>query len=156
MHGIKTIWVGRLQHAFWIDAAAFYKKRLQHHVRLDEREVKDGPGKMPAKERCKVEGERILGAMQAGDVGILLDEKGAQFDSRGLAGFLKPFLEDANRRACFVVGGPFGVDPAVRQACSHTLCLGRLTLPHELARVVLLEQIYRAVSILKGLPYHHD
>lgn len=156
MPRIKCIWVGRLQERFWQEAAEHYRRRLVPHVQLEEREIKDGPGKLPAVERSKAEGERILAAFKPGDVGILLDERGRELDSRGLAGFLGPFLEDGNRTPCLVVGGPFGVSEAVRRACVHTLCLGRLTLPHDLARVLLLEQIYRAVSIRKNLPYHHE
>lgn len=156
MHGVKCVSVGRLQQPFWVDAAEFYRQRLKPHLRLDEREVKDGSGKLPADKRSAEEGGRILAAMGPRDVGIALDERGKEYNSRGLAAFLEPFLEDANQQACFIVGGPFGLDKEVRKACRHSLRLGRLTLPHELARVVLLEQLYRAVSILKGLPYHHD
>jgi len=156
MHGIKCITVGRLHRGFWSEAAGFYRQRLGQHLRLDEREVKDAPGKLPPEKRAVHEGERILAAMEPRDVGIALDERGRQYDSRGLAAFLEPFLEDANSRACFIVGGPFGLSDAVRQACRHSLGLGKLTLPHELARVLLLEQLYRSVSIIKGLPYHHD
>lgn len=155
MHGIKCVAVGRLQQGFWQDAAAFYRKRLAPHVRLEEREIKDAPGKLPVEKRVAQEGERILAALEPRDVAIVLDERGKEFDSRGLATFLEPFLEDANQRACFVVGGAYGLAQEVRQKSRQTMCLGRMTLPHELARVLLLEQLYRAVSILKGFPYHH-
>lgn len=156
MHEIKCIFVGRLRQPFWLDAAAHYRKRLRPHMRLEEKEVKDGAGKLPPEQRARDEGGRILAAMEPKDVGILLDEKGTAYDSRGLAAFLGPFWEDANQRACFIVGGPYGVDSSVREACRYTVRLGRVTLPHELARVLLLEQLYRAVAIRKGLPYHHD
>lgn len=155
MHGIKCICVGRLQQRFWEQAADLYRQRLAQHLRLEERQVKDVSGKVPPDKRCVAEGERILAALEPRDVGILLDERGKEHDSKGFAKFLEPFLEDANSRACFIVGGPFGASEQVRQACRHSLSLGRMTLPHELARVLLLEQLYRAVSILKGLPYHH-
>lgn len=159
MQAIKCIFVGRLKERFFQNAAAFYEKRLGQYVKLDVREVKDGAGKLPPEQRSKQEGERIRSSLEnkgARDYLICLDEKGEQYDSRGFAAMLSPLLEDGNRRACFVIGGPFGLAPEVRKAADRTVCLGRMTMPHELARVVLLEQLYRAVSIIRNSPYHND
>jgi 23S rRNA (pseudouridine1915-N3)-methyltransferase len=89
---------------------------------------------------------------------VVLDERGDAWSSRELAAKLKAW-EDGARTPCFIVGGAFGLSDEVRErarANGALFSLGRITLPHELARVVLLEQLYRAASINKGLPYHHD
>ncbi len=155
MRVIRCVYVGALKQRFWKEAAEHYRGRLAPHVQLEEREVRDGSGKLSAEDRSRQEGERILAALKPGDMPICLDERGREFDSRALAEYLGRVLEDGNRVPCMVVGGPFGLADEVRAACAMSLCLGRLTLPHELARVVLLEQLYRAVSILRGAPYHH-
>jgi len=93
-----------------------------------------------------------------GAVPVILDERGEPWSSRELAAKLKAW-EDAARTPWFLVGGAFGLSDEVRERArvgGAMFSLGRITLPHELARVVLLEQLYRAASINKGLPYHHD
>ncbi len=152
---VRLVCVGGLKKGYWREAADHYRKRLAPHVRFEEREVKDGAGKLPAEERSRQEGERILATFRPEDLPICLDERGKEYDSRGFADYLGRLLEDGNRVPCFIVGGPFGLSDQVRGACQGKICLGRLTMPHDLARVVFMEQLYRAVSILKGSPYHH-
>ena len=87
---------------------------------------------------------------------ICLDERGVTRTSRDFARWLDELSADATRRPCFVVGGPFGLDDAVRARARHMVAFGAQTLPHELARVLLLEQLYRAESLLRNTPYHHE
>ena len=86
---------------------------------------------------------------------ICLDEKGKEMTSVELSKHLLHWTEDPNLTPCFVTGGPFGLSEEVRKAARVKLSLSKMTLPHELARTMLLEQLYRAASILKGSPYHH-
>lgn len=85
---------------------------------------------------------------------VLLDSRGTQLTSEQLAGFLDRHMQRATQQLLFVVGGPDGFDAETRKAAGYLLSLGPMTLPHELARVILLEQLYRAFTILKGHPYH--
>ena len=85
----------------------------------------------------------------------MLDEHGQKLSSPQLAALLRRLDQEARGRACFVVGGAWGLDDSVRQRAFKVLSLSDMTLPHELARVVLLEQIYRAECILRKVPYHH-
>lgn len=156
MARIKFLWVGRLKGAPWREAADHYWARLGQHHTLEEICLKDGPGRLPPAQRVAEEGGRILAKLGPADLPIALDEHGKQLTSPQLAEFLSPLLEDANRTPCFIVGGAFGLAQPVLAACRHTLALSRMTFTHELARVVLLEQLYRATAILKGLPYHHE
>ena len=103
----------------------------------------------------EAEGELILAKLNAGERLVLLDERGRQLDSKGLAGSLGDWQADG-RDVCFVIGGPDGVPDACRQRADFTWSLSRLTLPHGLARVLLAEQLYRAHSLQTGHPYHRE
>lgn len=81
--------------------------------------------------------------------------QGSSYSSEEFAAGLEKWLEDPIRRPCFILGGAFGLSDEVRERCDRLISLGPMTLPHELARVVLLEQLYRAMTILKGTGYHH-
>jgi 23S rRNA (pseudouridine1915-N3)-methyltransferase len=156
MAKLKFIWIGRLKAPFWRDASAHYWERLGRHHTLEEACLKDGPAKLPPEKRMAEEGERILARLGPADLGIALDERGKRLTSPQLAELLDSLTLDANRTPCFVVGGAWGLAEPVLQGCRRRLSLGSMTLPHELARVVLLEQLYRATAILKGIPYHHE
>jgi 23S rRNA (pseudouridine1915-N3)-methyltransferase len=128
--------VGRLRPPF-ADDVAHYTKLLSGHARIELVEVRDG--------------ERAERRVPPDAFVSLLAADGDQLDSRGFARFIAE-RRMSRRDLCFVVGGPFGID---LRAADHRLSLGSITLPHQLARVVLLEQIYRAHKIIAGEPYHH-
>jgi 23S rRNA (pseudouridine1915-N3)-methyltransferase len=87
---------------------------------------------------------------------VILDEHGDRLTSRQLADFVRKWTDAPNQRPVFVIGGPFGLSDEVKAAARARIRLSDMTLPHELARLVLLEQLYRAATILKNMPYHHD
>ncbi len=155
MRTIRLIAVGKLKQPYFRDAAAHYAEALSRQYRLEESMVKDGPSKLGPEDKSAWEGEKLLAALEDRDIPICLDERGKTRGSEAFAGWLGSMLEDQNRRPCFIVGGAFGLSPAVRRKAAHTMSLGPMTLPHELARVVLLEQLYRASTIIAGTPYHH-
>ncbi len=132
-----------------------YSRRIGRWRPLDVTEVRDGDAGLDAAQRNSQEGRRLLEALTPQDVPIVMDERGSALTSREFAGLLHKLDLDAAGRPCFLVGGPFGMDDAVRAVARRTLCLGPMTLPHELARVLLLEQLYRAECILRKVPYHH-
>ncbi len=129
-------------------AVAFFK--------LDEAMVKDAPGKLPPADKNRKEGEGILAKLKPGDVLIILDEHGDRLTSRELAKRVQKWTDAPNQRPVFAIGGPFGLSDEVKKAARHKIRLSDMTLPHELARLLLLEQLYRAGTILKNMPYHHD
>ena len=102
----------------------------------------------------KREGERLLGAVPRGAVIVALDPTGKQLDSPGLAKLLGKHQDGGVRELAFLVGGSVGLSDEVREKCQLLLSLSPMTLPHELALVVLCEQLYRACSILRGERYH--
>ena len=156
MSRIGFLWVGKLKEPFSRDGCALYWKKLSRFFQLEETVIKDAPGKLPPADKNKVEGERILAKVKPGDVLILLDEFGERLTSRSLAKKLKQWTDAPNQRPVFVIGGPFGLSDEVKAAARHTVRLSDMTLPHELARLLLLEQLYRAGTIHRNMPYHHD
>ena len=108
-----------------------------------------------SRKAAEAEGELILARLEKGELVVLLDERGRQLSSRGLADKLSQWQGDG-RDLCFVIGGPDGVSEACRQRADFTWSLSQLTLPHGLARVLLAEQLYRAYSLQVGHPYHRE
>lgn len=101
------------------------------------------------------EGELILKQLQAQDTVVLLDEHGREFRSIELARWLEQKHHTA-RRLVFIVGGPYGVSPALYQRANEKLSLSKMTFSHQMIRLIFTEQIYRACTIIKGEPYHHE
>jgi len=131
-----------------------YAKRLRRYCPLDVDEVKDGRGLSP-KEAVKTEGDRLLGRLSGSPWVVALHDGGGERSSEDLARWIQTRSADGTREIVFVVGGPFGLSETVLSRSREQLSLSQMTLPHELARTVLLEQLYRAWTILRGTPYHH-
>ena len=109
-----------------------------------------------SEEQQKVlEGELILKQLQPADTVVLLDEHGREPRSVELAAWLEKKLQTA-RRLVFVIGGPYGFSPAVYERANEQLSLSRLTFSHQMVRAIFVEQLYRACTIIKGEPYHHE
>ena len=102
------------------------------------------------------EGELILKSLHAGDVVVLLDEAGKEFRSVEFADWMQRKLSNVNKRLVFIVGGPYGFSPKVYAAAQEKISLSRMTFSHQMIRLVFVEQLYRAMSILNGSPYHHE
>lgn len=151
---LRCLCVGKLKSPFWKEAAAHYLMRLGQWRSLEMTETKDGAAALPPAQRKAEEARRLLGALQSRDVPLALDERGLRLTSPRLAALLRD-LDEGRGRPCFVVGGPWGLDAAVLDSAHAVLRLSDMTLPHELARVLLLEQLYRAECILRNAPYHH-
>ena len=140
----------------WVETAwRDYAKRLPADCALELKEVKPEPrtsGKTPA-QMMQAEARRIEAALPANVLRIALDERGKDISTMGLSAELEKWRNDGHDVA-FLVGGPDGLDPALKQSCHGKLRLSSLTLPHPMVRVVLAEQLYRAWAIMTGHPYH--
>lgn len=148
--------VGKLKERFWADACAEYLKRLQPYAKTEVREVADvdparAGGVDAARER---EGAAVLAALSASSHVVLLAIDGKERSSEGLARRIDELKLRGTSDIAFVIGGSEGVSATVRARADETLSFGKITLPHNLARVVLLEQLYRAQKISRGEPYH--
>lgn len=142
----------------WIEAGYDdYARRMPPDMPVVLAQIKPGhraAGEDGARARLQ-EAERILAALPAGCVPVVLDERGTQTSTRELAAWLQGWMAEGVSPA-FVIGGADGLDDRVKARAGKLLGLSRLTLPHALARVLLAEQLYRAVCIVKGHPYHRD
>ncbi len=156
MRELRLLFVGRLKEPFFREACDHYLAKLTRSCPVREVMVKDGPSKLPVADRVAHEGRELLRRVEPKDFLVCLDERGIRPTSRELATHLQGWWESPGRAAVLCVGGPFGLAAEVKARANLTLSLSPLTLPHELARLVLLEQLYRAASILAGSPYHHD
>lgn len=154
MKPIRLLVVGAAKAPFFRDAAAHYLTALRRYLPAEEVVVRDGKA-AEAERRKAEEGKALLGKIGPRDFLVVLDEGGASFTSLALSRRLRSLVEDPGRVPCFVVGGAFGLAPEVLARADLTMALGPGTLPHELARVVLYEQLYRAAAINAGAPYHH-
>ena len=157
MAGLRIVWVGRTQHTFVEQGIAYYRERITPYQPLELVEVRAAAhsGREPTLALRK-EGEAILKRLAPDDPVVLLDEKGRQFNTRALADWLGEQQAVSGRALTFLIGGAYGVDAAVRSRAGEVLSLSRLTLPHQLVRVVLLEQLYRVLSLRAGHGYHHE
>lgn len=153
---IDIVAVGKLKERFWKDACAEYLKRLAPYARVTVREVADvdpqrAGGVEAARDR---EGAGILSAIGERSHVVLLAIEGKERSSVGISHRLDELALAGSSDLAFVIGGSDGVSDAVRGRSDELLSFGKITLPHNLARVVLLEQLYRAFKISRGEPYH--
>lgn len=146
--------VGRAQDGAFGAAIAEYERRAARYWPLVVREVKEAGGRStaPAVTR-RLEGERLLDATIGRGELVACDERGVAMTSADFAAWLGR-LRDAGGAVSFVVGGAYGLDDAVRARATRVLAVAPWTLPHEMARLVLAEQLYRAGTLLRGEPYH--
>lgn len=146
--------VGRDRSGLFQPAVDEYAGRLKHYTKLEVLELPESSGKkLPPGHAKEQEAKAILGKLQPNEALVALDEHGKTLDSVELAQFLGRALNQSKDLA-FVIGGDEGLHDSVLKRAELTLSLGRMTLPHRLARVVLIEQLYRAFTILRGEPYH--
>ena len=148
---IRFIWPGKTKDEHLRALVAEYLQRLTRFVRCEVTETREGSGDDPAS--MKKESQRILEAIPAGSVLLLLDVKGLEWSSPELANEVRRWEHDAIKEVAIVIGGPDGVSPEVLAEAQKRWRLTRLTLTHEMARVVAVEQLYRAYTINRGLPY---
>ncbi|MBV9890350.1 MAG: 23S rRNA (pseudouridine(1915)-N(3))-methyltransferase RlmH [Rhizobacter sp.] len=153
---IVVVAVGTRQPS-WAEAGfAEYARRMPPEVRVELKAVKAEPrGSRTPAQAMAAEAERIEAAIARGTRRVVLDERGERVTSAALAARLKAWQRDA-RDVALVIGGPDGIDPALKERADEALRLSDLTLPHALARVVVAEALYRAWTIVAGHPYHRE
>jgi 23S rRNA (pseudouridine1915-N3)-methyltransferase len=148
---IRFIWPGRTKDEHLRALVAEYLKRLTRFVRCEVIETRESAG--TGRAGVAKESRRILDAIPAGSILLLLDVKGREWDSQGLADEVRRWENDSIKEVAIVIGGPEGVSAEVAARAQKRWRLSRLTLTHEMARVVAVEQLYRAYTINRGLPY---
>ena len=156
---LTILCVGKLKEKFMRDAVAEYEKRLTRYVKLDVVEVADEktPDGASEKEEERIrekEGGRLLRQIKEDDHVVALAISGKQYDSLAFARRLDGFALCGRSRVVFVIGGSLGLSEQVLARADEELSFSKMTFPHQLMRVILLEQIYRGYRIIRGEPYH--
>jgi 23S rRNA (pseudouridine1915-N3)-methyltransferase len=155
---IRVLFTGKTTEAWIRQGIDRYADRIRHYVGFELVEIPDLKQTASlTEEQVKMrEGELILKALRPSDHLVLLDERGARFSSVDWARNLEQKAAHLPKDCVFVVGGPYGFSPAVQERSNERLSLSPMTFSHQLVRVVFLEQLYRAMTIMKGEPYHHE
>lgn len=134
-----------------------YQERLKHYARVEYKELPDVPAKGLTAEALKErEGEVLMKQLKSDDVVLLLDENGEHFSSRGFAEMLQRRMNSGVKQLVLIIGGAFGFSDAMYARANGKISFSKMTYSHEMIRLLLLEQLYRAHTILKGESYHHD
>jgi 23S rRNA (pseudouridine1915-N3)-methyltransferase len=155
---LLLILVGKTKNSIYRREIDEYQRRLSRYLPCEVKEIKEEkPGKREAPAAfCQRQGPRLLNEFQKpAGLKLLLDERGQQMSSRDFAAFIQQAMLSGPQRLVFFCGGPFGYDPSLREAADHLISLSPLTFPHEIARLLLFEQLYRAMTIIKNEPYHY-
>lgn len=147
------VWIGKTKDNNCAALVTDYLVRIKRFAHSDLSELKE-QGSADERRVVAAESVKILNAIEKDDFVVLMDERGLAMTSLELAEFIGTRQQSGTKRLAFVIGGFAGVSDEVRQRANLELSLSRMTLTHELARVILTEQVYRAFTILAGLPYH--
>jgi 23S rRNA (pseudouridine1915-N3)-methyltransferase len=155
---ITFITVGKTEDAYLKEGIEKYVKRLKHYTKLEMAEIPELKNtKALTEEQQKVkEAELILKKITPLDHVILLDENGTEFNSVQFANYINKRSVTSSANLVFIVGGPYGFDQSVYQRANDKISLSRMTFSHQMVRLFFTEQLYRAFSIIKGEPYHHQ
>ena len=148
---IKIICVGKIKEIFFKDAIEEYKKRISKYTKLEIIELLDV--NYDLKKTIKEESDNILKCLNKNDYNILLDINGKELDSISFANKLNN-LFITNSNITFIIGGSFGVNDEVKTMCHERISFSKMTFPHQLFRIILLEQLYRSYKIINNEEYH--
>lgn len=154
---ITFLVIGKTEDNYLKEGIDKYVKRLKHYTRLELAEIpelKNTKALTQDQQKTK-EAELLFKKITANDYVILLDERGTELSSKQFAGYMEKRAH-AGADLVFIVGGPYGFDESVYNRANDKLSLSRMTFSHQMIRLFFTEQLYRAFTILKGEPYHHE
>ncbi len=155
---ITLIAISKTTEQYLLEGIAIYEKRLQHYCKFNRIEIPDlKNAKSLSKEQQKQkEAELILSKISNQDFVVILDERGKEYSSMQLSAELNKWMNQSISSVMFIIGGPYGFDQSVYDRANSKISLSKLTFSHQMVRLFFVEQVYRAFSILKGEPYHHE
>lgn len=155
---IELIVVGKTDMKEVETLVSMYTKRLNHYVKFSITTIADvrNTKKLSEAEQKRLEGEQILRLITESDSVVLLDEHGLELRSIEFAELLQRRMSAGTKRLVFIIGGPYGFSEAVYQRANSKLSLSKMTFSHQIVRAIFTEQLYRAFTILRNEPYHHE
>lgn len=150
--------VGKTDNQIFSQLIDDYKKRLNFYIPFETEFLSDLKIRknISEKEQKILEGTAILNRLQKGDLVILLDDKGKQYSSKEFARFMEIKSHLVSKRVVFIIGGPYGFSEEIYQRANEKISLSKMTFTHQMVRLIFVEQLYRAMTILHNEPYHHE
>jgi 23S rRNA (pseudouridine1915-N3)-methyltransferase len=155
---IGLILVGKTVNRHFVELIDDYAERVKHYIGFDITvipELKNTKSLSPEQQKQQ-EGEMILKQFQAGDHVVLLDEHGKELRSVEFSKYMEQKMQTVSKRLVFVIGGPYGFSQDVYGRANEKLSLSKMTFSHQMVRLIFVEQLYRAMTIMRGEPYHHE
>ncbi|MDR2868755.1 MAG: 23S rRNA (pseudouridine(1915)-N(3))-methyltransferase RlmH [Bacteroidales bacterium] len=156
---IKLLYVGKEDAGVFQEALQQYVDKMQHYIGFSIENIpyiKNSGKSLSVEQQKTKEGVLMMKKIEPMDIVILLDERGKEYTSVGLAQFIERKQVSGTKSLVFIIGGPFGFSQEVYERANEKLSLSKLTFPHIMSRVLFLEQLYRAFSILRNEAYHHE
>ncbi len=150
--------VGKTVEAHYIAAINDYTQRTKRYISFDIEVIPElkNTKSLSAEQQKEKEGELICKALQPGDFVVLLDEHGKERRSIEFADWMKHKMNTVNKRLIFIIGGPYGFSQSVYDRANEKISMSKMTFSHQMIRLIFVEQLYRAMNILNGGPYHHE
>jgi len=150
--------IGRTVEKHYITAIDDYVQRTKHYMSFELEVIPElkNTKSLTMEQQKEKEGELLCKAFQPGDVIVLLDEHGKELRSVEFAHWMEKKMATVNKRLVFVIGGPYGFSQKVYQTAHEKMSLSKMTFSHQMIRLIFIEQLYRAMTILQGGPYHHE
>ncbi len=154
---VSLIWTGKTYKNYIKEGIIEYENRIKHYLGFDIEELPHikHADKLKPEQIKKKESEQLLKKLNNDDYVVLLDEKGKEFSSIGFAKFLQKMMVQSVKKVVFVVGGAYGFDESLYQRAAIKISLSQMTYSHQLIRIIFLEQLYRANTIIRNEPYHN-
>lgn len=155
---ISLLVIGKTDAQYFNDAINEYTNRLTHYIPFEIQVIPDikNTKSLSVLQQKEKEGELILKNIQAGDYIVLLDERGKEFSSLQFSSYIEKKTHTVSKRLVFIIGGPYGFSEDVYNKASEKISLSKMTFSHQMIRLIFVEQIYRAMTILNNEPYHHE
>lgn len=152
---ISLYYIGKNDDKFAGSEMKLFYNRIKHYLPFEVTASGKMRSGLPAEVQRETEGKGILKFTSGADMNVLLDVKGRQFSSEEFAGYIQSFMNRGTKNLGFVIGGSYGFSDEVYRSIGEKVSLSGLTFSHQLVRLVFMEQLYRALTILNGEPYHH-
>lgn len=155
---VSLILVGKTVNPQFVSLIDDYVSRISHYIGFDIVTIPElkNTKKLTFQQQKQMEGELILRQLQPSDHVVLLDEHGKEMGSVDFSRWVEQKMNTLPRRLVFVIGGPYGFSDDVYAACNSKISLSRMTFSHQMVRLIFVEQLYRAFTIMRGEPYHHE
>jgi len=155
---ITLLMVGKTTESYYIQAIDEYAGRLKHYITFELEVIPElkNTRSLQTEQQKEREGELIRKSLKPGDYIVLLDEKGKEYTSMGFSDYITKKQQTVGKRLVFVIGGPYGFSDEIYGLANEKISLSKMTFSHQMIRILFVEQLYRAMTILNGEPYHHE